>query len=607
MSDSPSPSLHFETFRGASNFSVNELNQTDNSVHFNLNKTPGRPGLERLLAHSMRDAFHDSSDRWPPPQCHYNSRQGLRIKITDWATGREAQPKLAEVLLWMYGPFGVGKSAIAQTCADTLAEEDALGGSLFFSRPNNRNNPNYVFPSLVYQFALNSPEFANLVDQIIQKRPTLLTAARRIQFEELIVKPLREAAAKDPRIKQWTVILDGLDEVEGIDAQCDIINIVAASIRDSTTPFRWLIVSRPEPHIQRAMRAEGVAPLLSELDIPLSPKDDHEILKFFTIEVGNIRKQYNLPASWCSEAELATLVRFASGLWICVHTVVRFIGSSKSLGPTEQLRLVLSVAEKSSSRSSTNPLAAMDPFYDLIMQQIPSDVVSTIRKILLLNKVFPTHMAEINHVLELANVLGLSPEGFYAACNFLQSVLSIRDHSEKAKTIRFYHASFMDYMSDKQRSTEFCIYGDCLEELQQEVIRRINDIHSQSQGNTPVTTIPFPRPPPHNKDDPFLVYCPLVRALFPLCEEPNCVVSPSTADLLMNVQFSRIPELLKNSPCNWIGPHVVPFMGNLPIEYRDKIIRRSFTMSIPGVRWSAKPGSYILGQGKGKLVCRETL
>ncbi|KAJ3572042.1 hypothetical protein NP233_g3346 [Leucocoprinus birnbaumii] len=588
-----------EMFRGAQHFVVNGLkqNNVDQSIRIQVKKTTERPGLDRLLAHSMRDAFHDSSGRWPPPRCHYDSRQELKTKITDWATGRSAE--IPEFLLWMYGPFGVGKTAIAQTCADTLADEDILGGSLFFSRPNNRNNPDYIFPSLAYQFALNSPEFADLLEQIILKRPTLLTAARHVQFQELIVKPLREVMTRDPRVQHWTVILDGFDEVDGIEAQCDIINIIVASIRDQTTPFRWFIASRPEPHIQRTMRAKNVSPILSQINIPLSPENDHEILTFFTKELEKIGEQYDLPPSWCSEANLATLVKFANGLWVCVSTVVRFIGSSKSLGPTEQLRLVLSVAKKSSS--SANPLAAMDLFYSLIMRQIPSDVAPTVQKILLLNKAYHINCAEVNHILELANVLGLSREGFYTACDFLQSILYIQDHEAVEKTLRFHHASFMEYIWDDKRSGEYWIHGDCLEALRREVISSINDVHSRSKGNNPVTTITFPRPP-RNEDDHFLVYRALVLSLNQLCQQPGWVVSPSTAALLINVDFSRMPALLKHSPSYGIGLYLPGFIQNLPADDRRKIIRRS--KNPLHIIQSVKRGwPSVLGQGKNKLVC----
>ncbi|KAJ3559913.1 hypothetical protein NP233_g11145 [Leucocoprinus birnbaumii] len=548
MATASSETSGLEMFCGAHNFAVNKLHQTgiDNSIHISMNETRERPGLDRLLEYSMRDAFYDSCGRWPPPRCHYDSRLEIRNRITDWATGHSVD--ITEFLLWIYGPFGVGKTAIAQSCADTLADENVLGGSLFFSRPNNRNDPDRIFLSLAYQLALKSPLLADVLERTILKKPTLITAARPIQFEELLVKPLREVEVIDSRIQGWTIILDGLDEVNGTDAQCDIIKIIVASIRDRTTPFRWLVVSRPEPHIQRAMRAKEVSPLVSTLDLPLSPQEDHEILTFFTRELEKIGEQHNLSPLWCSEADIAALVKFSNGLWVCVDTITRFVGSSSSLGPATQLRLVLSLTQTKSS--SINPLEAMDSFYNLIMQQIPSQIISTVQKILLLNHVFIAAAAEVEHILELSNVLQLSREEFYAACGFLQSVLCVQNNvNDLGQVIHFYHASFMEYMHDKHRSEMFCIYGKSLDELQREVIERINEVHSRSTGDTPLTIITYPRTPPNN-DDHFLVYYALVASLLVLCgHNPYCLISPSNAALLSKVAFSKIHSLLKRSPC----------------------------------------------------------
>jgi len=119
----------------------------------------------------------------------------------------------------------------------------------------------------------------------------------------------------------------------------------------------------------------------------------------------------------------------------------------------------------------------MDMFYDLIMRQIPSDVVSTVLKILLLN-----HTAAWS-VFRLANTLGLSQDEFDASCGFLQSVLFLKPETEDSyESIRYYHASFMEYMEDPGRSKNFCIYGDVVQELYQEMIQRLNDVHGSSKG-----------------------------------------------------------------------------------------------------------------------------
>jgi len=218
----------------------------------------------------------------------------------------------------MQGPFGVGKSAIAQSCAEALEKEGKLCASIFFSRPNKRDDPNRVFTSVAYQLATKCSSIADTLDRQILNDPAILNAARPVQFEELIVKPLRQVTPKvtDQRLpfEERVIILDGLDELDGTTAQAEIIDIVATSIREHTTPFRWFILSRPELHIQRAMNSDDVSSLLYTLYLPLSSPDDHEILIFFQKELEKIRGYYKLPDTWCSEAEVDTIVKLADGM-----------------------------------------------------------------------------------------------------------------------------------------------------------------------------------------------------------------------------------------------------------------------------------------------------
>jgi len=111
------------------------------------------------------------------------------------------------------------------------------------------------------------------------------------------------------------------------------------------------------------------------------------------------------------------------------------------------------------------------------MRQIPPNTVSMVRKILLLNHIFE------RRAFILANILGRSREEFYSYCGFLQSVLFLKPETEDSyESIRYYHASFMEYMGDPGRSKDFCIYGDVLQELFQEMIQRLNDVHGSSKG-----------------------------------------------------------------------------------------------------------------------------
>jgi len=56
----------------------------------------------------------------------------------------------------MRGPAGVGKSAIAQTCADKLAENWHLGAAFFFT-VKEHNNPSRLFTTIAYQLTTTLP------------------------------------------------------------------------------------------------------------------------------------------------------------------------------------------------------------------------------------------------------------------------------------------------------------------------------------------------------------------------------------------------------------------------------------------------------------------
>ncbi|KAJ3573070.1 hypothetical protein NP233_g2663 [Leucocoprinus birnbaumii] len=437
-------------------------------------------GLEKLLHHSMRDAFHDSSGRWPPPRCHYESRLEIRAMIVSW--GIRSSRAIQKHLLWMYGPFGVGKSAVAQSCAEALEEEGKLIASLFFSRVNRRKNPNRVFTSIAYQLALSCPLLKSVLNRIIMNNPTLLTASLPRQFLELVVKPVRRVLSKAPSLKGRIIILDGLDEVDGAEAQCDIIDIIATSIRDRATPFRWFLLSRPEPHLQRAMDDDNVTPLLHSIQLSPSPEDEHEILLFYMAELKKIGAKYKLPPTWWSEADLAMLVKSSQRLWIYASTVARFIGDPNSLGPAARFRRVLALAQQQIRSPAANPLAAIDVFYDLIMQQVPADIALIFRKILYFKSI--PHIQQLGGVelFHIVNILGLNSEEMYSACGFFQSVAFVT-HPEGYPSLNLYHASFLEFIQEPGRSGRFCL-GDLSDNLREELIDRVNDVHAGSSVGT---------------------------------------------------------------------------------------------------------------------------
>ncbi|KAF9445227.1 hypothetical protein P691DRAFT_735308 [Macrolepiota fuliginosa MF-IS2] len=451
-------------------------------------------GLEMLLEASMPDAFYDSSARDPPPSCHPGTRHDFIDTITSWGLGAS---QYTEPMLWMYGPAGVGKSAIAQTCSEGLAEKNRLGAALFFSRSvglHKRDDPHSLFPSLAYQITTKSKPFGDVLNKCIRYDPTLVTKSMREQFQELLVKPLSKLGPGAAGIVEGLVIIiDGLDECgKGPGVHCDIIEILATSVRNRTTPFRWVIFSRPETHIVGSFTTNDIHPLMCQLEIRVSRKIDNEITLYLTDGLRKIQQRNELPDSWVSERDIGVLVNLSGGLFIYAATVIRFIGNHNLLGPVDQLHAVLALASSNKEIGLVHPLSELDLFYTLIMRCVPPRVLPRVQAILLVRFGLRTeNLRAIQAIWDVpsvtANIIGLTEAQFRNACGSLHSVLEL----DRSLGIKFYHASFMDFLRDPSRSGEFCIYSR-LDSFRLELLQRLNYVHSHSTGGSTIATSSSP-------------------------------------------------------------------------------------------------------------------
>ena len=89
-------------------------------------------GLHTLRLGVSLGAVHDSSERFPPPNCHPDTRKAVREIILDWIHSESSTSSF----FWLYGSAGAGKTAILQAIAEFLCStpesDENFGGSLFF-------------------------------------------------------------------------------------------------------------------------------------------------------------------------------------------------------------------------------------------------------------------------------------------------------------------------------------------------------------------------------------------------------------------------------------------------------------------------------------------
>ncbi|KAJ3553002.1 hypothetical protein NP233_g12747 [Leucocoprinus birnbaumii] len=563
-----------------------------NNAQFN-SVAPAGSGLKTLYEHSMPDAFHDSAARFPPARCHLETRKEYIDRICNqWAFGKLDHEN---PVMWLHGPFGVGKTAVAQSSAEALKAIHKLIATLFFSRSDkNRSDPRRVFTSLAYQIATVCDLFAALVDVRIRKDPSITTKSLSIQFEELIATPLKQiqdAAANG--LEGRIVIIDGLDECRGTVEQCEIIRIIAASARDLTTPFRWFVTSRPEDPIIRAMDSRSILPIVHRIELPVSREIDHEILIFLTDEFTKIRESHGLPDSWPSDEVLALIVKRGAGLWIYVSTIVRFIKDENSFGPEDQLRIVLEFLEEVSTKlESNNPLAEMDFFYTLIMQRIPSNILETVQRIVLLNSSWGFDP------VGLLRVLGLSISQLRQCCSSIRSVMELQSSAPELWEWRlhFYHASFVDFLTNYNRSGEFYIHGEFLNKFRRELL---DWLHSVISTTTNSSNFIFPTGitlPSHTERDAHYSF--RLVAFWELCFVPNCPIDTLTATSMSNLPFQKMLTLLSESfgiTCK----ELEHLKWNFPIEFQDKIVRRE---KCPTPQCPRTGLVWILGHGDNEAI-----
>ena len=86
-------------------------------------------GIGILYDASDPGAVFDSRDDYDH-RCYPGTREQYISDITNWVT---ESANLPSSMYWMSGPASVGKSAIAQTCAEKLKETGHLGTAFFFT------------------------------------------------------------------------------------------------------------------------------------------------------------------------------------------------------------------------------------------------------------------------------------------------------------------------------------------------------------------------------------------------------------------------------------------------------------------------------------------
>jgi NACHT domain len=397
-------------------------------------------GLRDLKLAVSLGAIHDSAERYPPPNCHPDTRKAVRQIILNWIHSENSS------FFWLYGPAGAGKTAILQAIAELLCNPSEsvrnFGGSFFFSRGKmGRDQGHFLFSTIAYQLALKVPGLRQHVNLIMELDPTLHTKSMKVQLQTLIVDAFRNLSP--PSQHSYLVIIDGLDECHDKGIQQSILRLLCETITVHKLPLRFLIGSRPESHIRDSFDQESLYTITRRvvLDETFNPGKDIRVFLqdgFAKIcEKNSILSHVKQP--WPEEGIIDLLVQRSSDQFVYAATVLKFVGAD-FCSPTKQLALVL--------KPDPTAFSDLDQLYTQILSVYPSAV--NIVQVLGILIVFE----EKNLPEAIEDILGMEEGELKLVLRGLSSLME--DENDDLHSIpRFAHASFGDYLLDSSRSGPF--------------------------------------------------------------------------------------------------------------------------------------------------------
>ena len=375
-------------------------------------------------------------------KCLPGTRESVLENIMLWAKNSQNQN-----VFWLNGLAGTGKSTIAQSFSERVADDGILGASFFCSQDYlDRKELRNIFPTLAYQLACCYPQFRNHIVSILKENPTLTHSSLISQLENLLVKPFSGMSIS------CVIVIDALDECIDDQPASAILSVLGRFAKQLPL-VKFFITGRPEPRIRTGFRLPLLQPLtqiflLHEVELS-SVKDDIRLyLTQRLTKIARQRSDLDLPNPWPHDYEIEILTNKSSGLFIFASTLARFI-ESEHHQPNERLQLVVSTTDSTMHEGR----AGIDSLYSQILLHAFSDVHDP--------EVFDNMRWVLGAIVlafnplsrrELSTILGVPMALISTTLRHLHSVVLVP--TDDSKEIRVFHKSLPDFLQDPDRCTD---------------------------------------------------------------------------------------------------------------------------------------------------------
>ncbi|KAF5360387.1 hypothetical protein D9756_004588 [Leucocoprinus leucothites] len=471
----PSTNEQTSSFTGAHDFVMMHPSFYADSRSYNYIMN-GQPVLERLRSAGTPEAGLNAAARYPLPRCHPSTRKSIQEKLFGWLFGAPHKWKM----VWLFGPAGVGKSAVAQTFAEAAQGQRLLAASYFFSstQGEKRSDPLRIIPTLAYQMAIHSDHYKNVITQKLASDPSILDATLEAQFRGLVEDPFLQLASHEvqPFAESFhVVVIDGLDECNNDEAQCQLVELIKEAAQKTHLPLLWLICSRPERHLKSTFSRLEYAHVCRREELVINEESHADVERFMRARFREVHHKYRdtisvgIDSPWPTEHDLAVIMEQVSGHFVVASVAERYVGDPFIGDPEAQLRSLLSMLRGLSKVGTNNPLEALDAFYYRILSKVSESALPVVTRVLALLSYDLNSIGGgsgvSNHrkltIEELWLFLRTDQPHFYSVMQRLHSVVDIPPPEDASnRSLTFYHKSFPDYLTSSHRSGKFFVSQD---------------------------------------------------------------------------------------------------------------------------------------------------
>jgi len=210
------------------------------SIQSMLTKVQDKVDLTRLEV--AGDATYNSFAEGGLARCLPGTRTDILAQIAVWAS----EPN-SKRIFWLCGKAGTGKSTISRTVAQNLEEVGLLGASFFFKRGRaNRSHAKLLFPTIASQLANLLPEIRHAIAAALREDPLLCERYLTVQFEKLLLHPLRSSSRARASSAAVVVVIDALDECDSAESIKTTLLLLSQINAVTSIRLRVFVTSRPE-------------------------------------------------------------------------------------------------------------------------------------------------------------------------------------------------------------------------------------------------------------------------------------------------------------------------------------------------------------------------